>query len=192
MRVVVRAWVTVVTAGFILAMATPAQAQDRSTDCQVVLAAVEAVLSESSNDTATVLFMDSTYAGKAMTADNPDMKNVLADSRMLLTYTQRMQARHPLCQADELPPRLHIVSSQSLVNLTPRQVEFWKAFAAAYPGVHGYVRASAVGYSANGSRAMVFIQHGCGERCGRSDVVILEKMKEGNWRIVQTTMLWIA
>lgn len=172
------------------AIAMPAFAQERSTDCAVALAAVNAVLS--SDTSQVVLFVDSTYAGKAMTADNPDMRNVFTDGRMMAIYTQRMHGRHPLCAASELPARYQLVSSQTLAPLAPRPSEFWKAFAVAYPSVHGYVRASAIGYSVDGQRAIVFIQHACGDRCGRSDVVILEKTPAGIWRILQQKMLWIA
>jgi hypothetical protein len=60
----------------------------------------------------------------------------------------------------------------------------WKNFYNAWPGARGYMNVSLPAYSADGQRAVVLVDDGCGSLCGSTDVVELEK-KDGAWRKVR-------
>lgn len=55
----------------------------------------------------------------------------------------------------------------------------------------GFYRLSAVGYSADGTRAVVYVTHSCGLRCGESWLVVLNSGADG-WRVVTARMLMVV
>jgi hypothetical protein len=56
----------------------------------------------------------------------------------------------------------------------------WEGFHAMYPNAGGYYRVSAVGFNEAKTWAMVYVEYGCGYRCGNGQVYLLEK-RDGQW-----------
>lgn len=55
----------------------------------------------------------------------------------------------------------------------------------------GIVRVSRVGFSADGTMAVLTVSHTCGPRCGTGHVVRLER-REGRWRVAGSRFRWIT
>jgi hypothetical protein len=68
---------------------------------------------------------------------------------------------------------------------------WWPDFYRLYPGSAGIVRFSEPVFSADGSRALVYVAHSCGGLCGTGWLVLLRR--DGtSWRIEVQKMLWIS
>ena len=67
----------------------------------------------------------------------------------------------------------------------------WAMFRARFGGAWGIITLSRVGFSADGSRALLSVSDTCGPLCGSGDYVLLEKT-EGKWRIVASIRAWIS
>ena len=75
---------------------------------------------------------------------------------------------------------------------SPRLSEgFWRAFHRLHPASFGSTRVSAIGMNAEGTRAVLEVQHGCGMLCGEGNIVVLERT-DGRWRIVRILMTWVS
>ena len=70
----------------------------------------------------------------------------------------------------------------SIGGANPR--EYWDAFRSRFPGAFGLIALSRVGFSSDGSHAMVLADYGCGGRCGGTRYYLLERAA-GSWRIVR-------
>jgi len=70
----------------------------------------------------------------------------------------------------------------------------WKAFYARYPDSGGYIEVSAVGFNAEGTKALVEVSHDCGGLCGGGTYHFLEK-RAGKWeevRVPATSCAWAS
>ena len=67
----------------------------------------------------------------------------------------------------------------------------WKTFYKKYPKSSGYWDFSPVGYSSNGTKALVYLGHHCGGLCGTGHLVLLAKEND-RWRVKNRVMLWIS
>ena len=67
----------------------------------------------------------------------------------------------------------------------------WDTFKKNHPGVSGIVTFSAVGFSRDGSHAVVNLSYLCYSHCGNGTFCILEK-KNGEWIIAQQIGTWIS
>ncbi len=83
-----------------------------------------------------------------------------------------------------LPVPVVRVTETELRALEPRSNpnQWWEAFYRRFPGSPGSIRLSRVGFSPDGSHALVYMHHGCGGRGGSGAFVILRK-QDGEWRI---------
>ena len=67
----------------------------------------------------------------------------------------------------------------------------WDTFKKNHPGASGIVTFSAVGFSRDGSHAVVNLSYLCYSHCGNGTFCILEK-KNGEWTIAQQIGTWIS
>jgi hypothetical protein len=67
----------------------------------------------------------------------------------------------------------------------------WKDFYKRYPKSSGYWSISPVGYSTNGTEALVYVGHHCGGLCGTGHLVLLAKEND-RWVVKNRVMLWIS
>ena len=58
---------------------------------------------------------------------------------------------------------------------------FWTAFRGCYPGARRLLPASRVGVSADGRRALVWLESSCGEPCGGGAYVVLARGPFSQW-----------
>jgi hypothetical protein len=56
----------------------------------------------------------------------------------------------------------------------------WDSFYSRYPDSGGYIQLSAVGFSADKTKALVYLAHYCGSLCGTGGYAFLEK-RDGKW-----------
>ena len=82
----------------------------------------------------------------------------------------------------DLGRKVEVVSSAELDRIFSEGVfEGWANFDKRYPGVHGYIELSAVGFTPDRNFAVVYSAVHCGPKCGTGAVVTLSK-KDGTWR----------
>jgi hypothetical protein len=75
-----------------------------------------------------------------------------------------------------------------LVYLARTQAPTGLPSASGIQGIRGVARLSSIGRSADGSRAAVYVTHGCGKLCGLGHLVTLRR--DGSpWRVVEAKML---
>jgi len=75
---------------------------------------------------------------------------------------------------------------------SPRITEgFWRAFHRLHPASFGSTSVSAIGRNAEGTRAVLEVQHGCGMLCGEGNIVVFERT-DGRWRIARILMTWVS
>lgn len=72
-----------------------------------------------------------------------------------------------------------------------RTNENWKKFYELYPGSHGYISFSDVGFDREAGKALVYFVHWCGTLCGSGHYVLLSKAADG-WQVMTRTMIWIS
>jgi hypothetical protein len=81
----------------------------------------------------------------------------------------------------KLSRKVNMVSSAELDRIFANGPKGWPAFHTAYPGTHGYIELSAVGFSPGKNFAVVYSAVHCGPLCGAGGFVTLSK-SGGVWR----------
>jgi hypothetical protein len=132
------------------------------------------------------------------------------DSSLVKAFENASRTRHSLRPiATDIRSRLNapleLVADSALVRVRmladslrradatyPQLAEgYWRAFYRLFPNSHGSTTVSAIGYSQDGTRALLFVSHGCGELCGQGKTVLLHRTL-GQWRISRIAMLWVS
>lgn len=67
----------------------------------------------------------------------------------------------------------------------------WPAFYKRFPGSPGIVAFSRVGFSRDGTQALFYVSHVCGELCAGGEYVIMEKRDRG-WVIEKEIQMWMS
>jgi hypothetical protein len=67
----------------------------------------------------------------------------------------------------------------------------WAAFRDRFGGAWGLIRLSRVGFSLDGTQALMSMSGSCGPLCGSGDYVLLRKI-DGRWRVAARVMAWIS
>ena len=67
----------------------------------------------------------------------------------------------------------------------------WTDFYKKHPKAGGYWDFSRPGYDAKAQEAVLYVGHHCGGLCGTGHLFLLRK-KDGNWKVVARSMLWIS
>jgi hypothetical protein len=80
-----------------------------------------------------------------------------------------------------LSRKVNMVSSAELDRIFADGPKGWPAFHTAYPGTHGYIELSAVGFAPGKNFAVVYSAVHCGPLCGTGGFVTLSK-SGGVWR----------
>ena len=102
------------------------------------------------------------------------------------SYESRRRLRLEIPVAS-LPTRVPSVPLTELdeAALPPRNPgSYWQAFYQRFPGSPGIVTFSAVGFSADGSSALVMVDTGCGGRCGHTYYYLLRYL-DGRWKVIR-------
>lgn len=68
---------------------------------------------------------------------------------------------------------------------------YWRLFYAKFPASLGTIRLSAIGYSRDGTQAIVDIEHGCEALCGGGHIVLLQRVA-GQWVVTQSMGTWVS
>ena len=91
----------------------------------------------------------------------------------------------------ELSVHIVLVNDQTLSDLPQDAAKYWGEFYRRYPGSSGHIAFSAIGYSADGSLAVLMIDRGCGMLCGNGYIVSVRR-SGGRWRIANIQGTWIS
>ena len=84
------------------------------------------------------------------------------------------------------------VSSETLKTLPQTDADkYWEEFYRRYPGSSGHIAFSAIGYSADGSLAVLMIDRGCGGLCGHGYIVSVRR-SGGKWRVASIQGTWVS
>ncbi len=67
----------------------------------------------------------------------------------------------------------------------------WQAFYQKHRGATGWVQLGDVGFDAEGNRALIYVEMGCGSLCGHGRWYALEKQSNG-WTITAQVLVWIS
>jgi hypothetical protein len=68
---------------------------------------------------------------------------------------------------------------------------YWTEFDQRYPSTNGIISLSAIGYSADGNRAVLMVDVGCGELCGNGYIVVA-KRERGKWYLAKIQNTWVS
>ena len=100
---------------------------------------------------------------------------------MIASYKAANKTPKVLEDKFDIPIKYELLSSTVLrAMFDAKGIEGWKTFYEKYPGSGGIVLLSAVGFSSDGSLAMVYMGHSCGGLCGGGTTHILRKI-DGKW-----------
>jgi hypothetical protein len=110
-----------------------------------------------------------------------------------------VELRAGFMAANQAPRSLAGVSFPSGFALAPSlggrrmddQEAYWNTFFERYPRSNGWIHVSAIGYSSDLSRAVVYVSHQCPGLCGSGDMLILRRDGPA-WRVEQLIPVWIS
>lgn len=68
----------------------------------------------------------------------------------------------------------------------------WQGFFDRYAGTPGVLRLSRVGFDPATRHALVLVEQLCGSECGAGRLVRLERSEDETWRVLDTTIVWMA
>jgi hypothetical protein len=83
-----------------------------------------------------------------------------------------------------------IISQAALDTIFSQCPRGWDLLSERYPGCHGYVTFSNVGFGPGGDEAIVYTEDHCGVVCGEGTFVYLRKIDDV-WRVEKKLTLWI-
>lgn len=86
-------------------------------------------------------------------------------------------------------PKVRVVDAADIGKLV--DYRSWKAFYDRYPQTAGWVETSQPVLSADGSHALVYLEHRCGGLCGTGTLLYLEHTPKG-WVVVKQLGMWIS
>lgn len=69
--------------------------------------------------------------------------------------------------------------------------QHWADFYEAFPNSRGFFSLSRVGFSDDGTQALVYYEQECGSLCGVGEYVLLQKI-EGRWIVIGVKGVWIS
>lgn len=124
----------------------------------------------------------------AIAAENPSLQRELPEE-LRAGFMAANQAPRSLAGVS-FPPGF-VVAPSLLGRRMDDQKAYWDAFLERYPRSNGWIHLSAIGYSSDLSRAVVYISHQCPGLCGSGDMLILRK--DGvTWRVENFVPVWIS
>ena len=89
------------------------------------------------------------------------------------------------------PTRYQIVNSDQLRFVPGKDGSPWGAFEKAFPGAHGILYLSRVGFSADGTQALLYMSYSCGSMCGEGSYVVMQK-RNGAWTLEREVVEWVS
>jgi hypothetical protein len=116
------------------------------------------------------------------------------DSTAVRDFEARNRNAHSLNTLKQLDLAIPIdlVNSETLKALPRTDAEkYWNEFYRRYPRSSGLIAFSAIGYSADGSIAVLMVDRGCGGLCGGGYIVSVRR-SAGRWRIANIQGTWVA
>lgn len=165
-------------------------------DYAVYAAALDSVVLRAGGDQRIVLLTPTVGDGPEGTASVEAMRDdadVPADVRA--DFMRKNAVRVPI-HADSLGLNVTVtvVTPDSVGALAPadrNDIEgHWEAILAAFPGARSLVRVSRVGFSADSSRALLYLGRTCGDLCGTGWKLQFARDSANSWRIVAAQPVW--
>lgn len=164
---------------------SPRAATEQAEEDAVYLAALEALY----RDDPIVVLSRTVLANPWLAEDavRPrDRHAIPVDAELVAAYLARSKTRRNLRPKALAARRGTIVVAKTVLDRIQEQERewFWREFRARYPGAAGLVSLSRVGFSRDGTRAMVVAHHTCSFPC-RSDgpgLVVLAR-RDGRWMV---------
>jgi hypothetical protein len=163
---------------------TPAAVQP--VEYTVYRAALDSLLMRA--DTAPVVIGANTIGGNVPAIEKLRNDRTLS-AELRADFVERNAAQVPLENQFGLPGGVTLIAGAELDTLFDEDGGGWKAFFRRFPGSAGVVGLSRVGFTADSSLALVYIERGCGPDCGGGFRVVLERDGE-RWSPRDITPLW--
>jgi hypothetical protein len=108
---------------------------------------------------------------------------------LLESYRERMSQNRSLDPARLGVADLRMVSSPEFSAYFGGPDDGWSAFRNQFGSQASIVTFSRVGFTTDGSRALLTLSRSCGALCGSSNFILLEKL-EGSWRVIARVRTW--
>lgn len=108
----------------------------------------------------------------------PDPLHTLPHTRMRVDF-------------DTLPPLTDAVRDSITRTWTGRRWAGFEWYQRAYPGATARVALSHVGFSPDGTHALVYVEGYCGMLCGGGMIITLQRL-DGRWRVVNEYSPWVT
>ena len=106
-------------------------------------------------------------------------------------WVERTSVDTPLKTSADLSPDCIVVPTQVIERMFAEPGDGWAAFARAYPGSEGITAFSRVGFSRDGTQALVYRSNSCSMVCGGGEVILLQK-SGGSWSVLDTLEVWAS
>ena len=108
-----------------------------------------------------------------------------AESTAISEFKKRNSDSHSLAYLSSLDTQIPIVlvsrhTLESFLHDSPEA--YWAEFYRRYPGSHGSIAFSSVGYNAKGDVALLELETACGTLCGALSNVVVKRVA-GRWRV---------
>jgi len=84
----------------------------------------------------------------------------------------------------------YLISDEELSKFFYRGLD-WEGFNKKYPNSGGFYTFSRVGFSKDGTQAILFVAHSCGSLCGEGYYYFLRN-DNGEWKVIAPLMTWIS
>lgn len=110
---------------------------------------------------------------------------------LLDSYRESMDRNRSLDPSRLGVADLRMASSEEIDAWFGGPEDGWPAFRDRFGSQASLVTFSRVGFSSDGSRALLTLSRSCGPLCGTGSFVLLEKT-DGRWRIVTRVRIWVA
>ena len=155
-----------------------------SADSAVYLAVLDTIsFPESGPRPTQLVVIDSTVAGQAQDFELDKMPGV--DSATIIDFEKRNTQSRSLryLSSEDISVPMVLVTRQNLHSFMHNGPEaYWGEFYRRYPGSHGSISFSSIGYSVDGNVAVLIVDQGCGTLCGTLSNVVA-KREGGRWRV---------
>jgi hypothetical protein len=130
-----------------------------------------------------LVVIDSTFTVQPQDLELDKLPGV--DSAAIADFEKRNSESHSLryLSSPDLSVPIVLVSRETLQSFLHNGPEpYWSEFYRRYPGSHGGIAFSSIGYNADGNVALLVVDHGCGSFCGAVSGVVVTR-ERGRWHV---------
>src|SRR5450759_985565 len=155
-----------------------------SADPAVYRAVLDSIsIPQGGNRPTQLVVIDSTFTIQPQDLELDKLPGV--DSAAIADFQKRNSESHSLryLSSPDISVPIVLVSRETLQSFLHNGPEpYWSEFYRRYPGSHGDISFSSIGYNADGNVALLVVDQGCGSFCGALSNVVVTR-ERGRWHV---------